>query len=371
MHNLRLMAAGDIWLQTISGRHPFEEILHVFQDKDLLFGNLETTLSETGERAEKHHVISTSPKAAQYLVDAGFDLISVANNHSTDLGLEGFTNTLAALESRGIQPVGGSVTEDRQDPVIIERGGVSIGFIGYTTGRLPAAPGFVVNRLVEDDIMADIAAIKGRCDHVAISLHWGTEMAYYPSPGQIRLARRLIDAGATLILGHHSHTMQAIERYRGGLIAYSLGMLQFDPHWPHNLSQEAFVLSVDLKRDGVIGEYEVIPVMIDDDYMPHPVEGATAERIRAFIDDLSNSVSKGEITWSRWFEEVAPVYMRMNLESYRYRIGRGEVFPLLEMAVWLCTPFCLGCYVGLMRRQIRQILLQDQRSSGSGGNPEG
>ncbi|MBP7411723.1 MAG: CapA family protein, partial [Methanoculleus sp.] len=209
---IRLTAVGDIWLQTEGGRHPFEEVGHLVRDKDILFGNLETALSETGERAEKHHVIATSPDAARYLADAGFDILSVANNHAGDLGAEGFRNTLDALTSRGILPVG-----DRREPAIIERNGVSVGFIGYATGRSPR--GVSINRLVEEDIVRDIASLAGECDHIAVSLHWGVEMAPYPSPAQIDLARRLVDAGATLILGHHAHTIQAIERYHGGLIA--------------------------------------------------------------------------------------------------------------------------------------------------------
>ncbi len=364
MQSLKLMAAGDIWLQTMNGQHPFEKVLHALRDKDLLFGNLETTLSERGERAEKHHVISAPPRAAQYLLDAGFDVVSVANNHSADLGVEGFSDTLAALETRGILPLGGSMVQDRQEPVIVERKGISVGFAGYTTGRFSSAHGFTVNRLIEEDILADIAFLTGRCDHIVISLHWGTEMAYYPSPRQIRLAHRLIDAGATLILGHHPHTMQAIERYRGGLIAYSLGMFQFDPHWPHNLSREAFILSVDLWGGGVIGEHEITPLIVDDDYVPHLVEGSRGEVIRAFVDEISRPVSGGRITWARWFEEIAPAYMKMNLESYRYRIRRGGPLPFLEMGVWLCTPFCLGCYVGLARRALRPMLLQGARALG-------
>jgi poly-gamma-glutamate capsule biosynthesis protein CapA/YwtB (metallophosphatase superfamily) len=364
MQSLKLMAAGDIWLQTMNGQHPFEKVLHALRDKDLLFGNLETTLSERGERAEKHHVISAPPRAAQYLLDAGFDVVSVANNHSADLGVEGFSDTLAALETRGILPLGGSMVQDRQEPVIVERKGISVGFAGYTTGRFSSAHGFTVNRLIEEDILADIAFLTGRCDHIVISLHWGTEMAYYPSPRQIRLAHRLVDAGATLILGHHPHTMQAIERYRGGLIAYSLGMFQFDPHWPHNLSREAFILSVDLRGGGVIGVHEITPLIVDDDYVPHLVEGSRGEEIRAFVDEISRPVSGGRITWARWFEEIAPAYMRMNLESYRYRIRRGGPLPLLEMGIWLCTPFCLGCYVGLARRSLRPMLLQGARAPG-------
>jgi len=365
-NGIKLIAAGDIWLRTENNRHPFKDVQYVLDGKDILFGNLETTLSETGEPAEKHHVISISPDTARYLVDAGFDVLSVANNHSGDRGAEGFKNTMHALESRGILGIGGSTTGSRQEPAILERNGVSVGFAGYTIGKLALSRDVSVNRLVEEDLFKDIATLTGRCDHIAISLHWGTEMAYYPSPAQIDLAHRLIDAGATLILGHHPHTMQAIEHYHGGLIAYSLGMLQFEPRWPHNLSREAIILTVDLQKDGIVGECNVTPLIVDDDFVPGVAEGAAGENIRNFLTEISREVAEGEITERRWFEEIAPVYMKMNFESYRYRIRHNGPLPLLEMGVWFFTPFCLKCFAGLARRALRPGSAPERRTPGSG-----
>jgi len=364
MKKIRLTAVGDIWVRAANHQYPFGKVGHLLEGKDVLFGNLETTLSDTGEPAEKHHVIFTCPDAARYLKEAGFDVMSVANNHSGDLGVEGFRNTLSALERQGILAVGGSATEDRQEPVILERNGISIGFAGYTIGKLAISREISVNRLVEEDVLRDIVSLKGRCDHIAVSLHWGTEMAYYPSPEQIDLAHRLIDTGATLILGHHPHTMQAIERYHGGLIAYSLGMFQFEPRWPHNISREAIMLSVDLQKNGVVGGHETVPLIIDDDFIPRPAEGAMAEEIQNFLSEISRPVAEGRLTRSRWFEEIAPVYMKMNLESYRYRIRRKGLFPLLEMGAWFFTPFCLKCCAGLVRRIFRPELARRRRAPG-------
>lgn len=364
MNKLRLIAVGDIWVRTANHQHPFGVVGHILQDKDILFGNLETTLSDTGKPAEKHHVIFTCPDAARYLKEAGFDVISIANNHSGDLGAEGFRNTLDALDRQDIVAIGGSATEDRQEPVIIERNGILIGFAAYTIGKLAISREISINRLVEEDILNDIASLAGRCDHIVISLHWGTEMAYYPSPEQIDLAHRLIDAGATLILGHHPHTMQAIERYRGGLIAYSLGMFQFEPRWPHNISREAIMLSVDLQKNGIVGEHRVTPLIIDDDFIPHPAEGQMAEDILNFLFEISRPVAEGRLTQARWFEEIAPVYMKMNFESYRYRIRHKGLFPLLEMGAWFFTPFCLKCYAGLIRRIFRPEAVTKRRAPG-------
>jgi poly-gamma-glutamate synthesis protein (capsule biosynthesis protein) len=83
-----------------------------------------------------------------------------------------------------------------------------------------------------------------------------------------------------------------------------------------------------------------------------------------FLDEISRPVAEGRLTRARWFEEIAPVYMKMNLESYRYRIRRKGLFPLLEMGAWFFTPFCLKCYVGLVRRLFRPAPTRERRAPG-------
>ncbi len=352
MDTVRLVAVGDIWLQTVNGSHPFEHVRNLLANKDILFGNLETALSTEGEPAPKHHVIAVPPARASYLTDAGFDVVSVANNHTLDMGALGFSNTLKTLAGSGIGFVGGSTSRYPSSHAVFERNGMQIGFLGYTLGRGAMPAGVFVSRLIEERMVSEIRALKQSCDHVAVSLHWGTELVYYPSPEQIRLARSLVDAGATLILGHHPHTIQAVERYHGGLIAYSLGLFQFDPNWPHGISHDSCILSVDLGKDGV-DDFSTIPITVDDDFVPSPAEPADAGRIRDHIADVSRAVTEGRITNRWWFEQIAENYMKMNLESYRLRIRQHGVLPLLECGVWLTTPFCLQCYGGLLRRRLR------------------
>lgn len=352
MDTVKLMAVGDIWLQTVNGSHPFKHVRHLLKDKDILFGNLETALSTEGEPAPKHHVIAAPPDRVSYLTDAGFDVVSVANNHTLDMGGLGFSNTLDALVGSGIGFVGGSTSRYPSSHAVFERNGVQIGLLGYTIGRGAMPAGIAVNRLIEDRMVSEIRALKRLCDHVAVSLHWGVELVHHPSPRQIRLARSLVDAGATLILGHHPHTIQAMERYHGGLIAYSLGMFQFDPNWPHGISHDSCILSVDLRKDG-IDDFSVTPVTVDDNFIPSPAEPDDAARILGYVADLSGAVTENRITNRWWFEQIAGNYMKMNLESYRLRIREHGVLPLFECGVWLATPFCLQCYGGLLRRRLR------------------
>lgn len=350
---LTLLAVGDIWLRTREERDPFERVKSAFAGKDILFGNLETSLTSGGTEAEKRWVLASPPARAACLRDAGFDLLSVANNHTLDRGREGFLDTLQALEKTGLSCVGGAAEKGPQEGTVIEKNGVSLGFLGYTTGRFRRPPGIALFRLDEKTIRADIRRLEDRCDHVVLSLHWGMEHVDHPSPGQIALARRLVDAGATLILGHHSHTVQGIEEYRDGLIAYSMGNFQFDSGWPPGVSNTSMILRVDLDAQAVV-RHEVVPCRIDRNYLPVPAEGDEQRAIDRHIRELSRVVAGGSISRRWWFEQIAETYLANNWESYRYRIRNHGILPLLECCAWTATPFCLQCYAALLRKKIRE-----------------
>jgi len=351
--SVRLRAVGDILLWTRNGKKPFDLILHELQQKDILFGNLETVLSESGEPDRKRWVNTNPPGAGVHLRDAGFDLLSVANNHTLDLGRDGFLKTLDVLEAHGISYIGGARGDARPQGLVIERGGITFGFLGYTRGMFRSPEGVRVSRLKKRTIISDIRALKARCDIVIVSLHWGIENVYYPSPDQIRLAHSLIDSGATLILGHHSHTIQGLERYNDGLIAYSLGNFQFDTELFKEKIKSSMILSVDFDRNG-IRDYTVIPCIINDDFQPEVARGEIREAVERWIRKCSERLENGEITRRWWYEEVGEEYLTYNMESYLYRIRHHGIAPLVECVVWLMTPFCLNCYAGVIRNRLKQ-----------------
>jgi poly-gamma-glutamate synthesis protein (capsule biosynthesis protein) len=353
MTSVRLRAVGDILLWTREGKKPFARIEHELRQKDLLFGNLETVLSESGTEQRKRWVNTTQPEAARHLKDAGFDILSLANNHTLDLGEEGFIKTLNVLEGHGIAYIGGARGEDPVPGLIVERNGIRLGFLAYTRGMFRSPPGVTVAKLKKKAIIKEIRALKDRCDHVVVSLHWGIENVYYPSPDLVRLAHALIDSGATLILGHHSHTIQGIEEYNGGLIAYSLGNFQFDTELFNEEINSTMILSVDLDWHG-IRDYTVIPCVINSDFQPEVAEGKIREKVQRWLAKCTDRVQNGSVTRKWWFEEIGANYLAYNLESYRYRIRQHGLVPLVECGVWLVTPFCLNCYAGLIRRRLKQ-----------------
>jgi len=349
---LRLIAVGDISLQTQNNRHPFQNVRHVFEGKDILFGNLETVLSDRGRKTEQAVLLHSPPEKVKYLKDAGFDVLNIANNHILDSGVDGFKDTLDTLSKGGLTFIGASNNEYSSSYAIVERNEIKLGFLGHTIGRFNVPQGISINKLKEKKIIIDIESIKEKCDFTIVSLHWGTENVFYPSPKQIDLAHKLVDHGATLILGHHPHVIQGIEEYKNGLIAYSLGNFQFDPKLSQSKTNDSMILSVNFSKAG-LQEYKVLPIVINADFLPCVVKGQQKDKPLHFITDISHPLRNGKITNKWWFGEICGEYLSGNMRSYKVRIKRYGVRHLLECMIWLISPFCLRCYAAIMRRRLR------------------
>jgi len=357
MNSLKLMAVGDITLQTKNNQHPFKCVMDTFGKKDVLFGNLETVLSITGNEKKKSVVLKSSPDSVTYLDDAKFDILNVANNHILDLGLEGFKNTLSLLDEHELEYIGAGFEKSSLNSSIIERNGIKLGFLGYTIGRFKVPEEISISKIKEKKIISDIELIKGKCDFVVVSLHWGTENVFYPSPKQIELAHKFIDHGATLILGHHPHVLQGIEKYKNGLIAYSLGNFQFDCKLSQSSTNDSIIFSVDFDKNG-IKEYHIIPVIINETFIPIQAVGKVKEKISNFISKISKPLIDGKITNKWWFEEIGGEYLNGNMNSYVTRIKTYGLIPLLECCIWLVTPFCIRCYLGILRRRFSELKIE-------------
>lgn len=355
MRLVTLMAVGDISLETLGGKPPFNLIKPAFAGKDVLFGNLETVLTTRGTPVEKAVVLNTSPDKVLHLKEAGFDVLNVANNHILDMGAEGLRETLKVLNEHGLHFIGVRNGDFDRSWAVIEIGGKRLGFLGYYEGGgdVPKE-GIYINKIGPVDVLADIEFLRPKCDFVIVSLHWGIEKVFYPSPKQVALARRLIDAGATVVLGHHPHVIQGIETYRAGLIAYSLGNFQFefDPEECSNgrnkRTNQSFILTIKL-GDGGVQSYDIVSVEITEDWVPHVPAKETQDKIRVFISWVSEPLQRENITESWWFEQIAGEYLGGNLKSFGRRIKRYGVKHLLECIRWLGSPFCLKCYLALER----------------------
>ena len=275
-----LIFAGDIMLSrfigTLSARKndwtfPFRRIADTTRPADIAVGNLEGPISARGERAGSEHSFRADPRAIQGLTFAGFDVVSIANNHIWDYGAEAFLDTLEILRKNGIQPVGGGEDYSKAHaPVIKEIRGIRFAFLSYTNlisrslaveSQTPA-----ISFAEKEEIVRDIKEARKKSDVVVALFHWGDEYETRPNALQEDLAHAAIDAGAKLVIGHHPHTIQDTEEYNGGFIAYSLGNLVFDQNFSEE-TKRGLVLRVAV-RGGTIESVEKLFVSFTDEFEP-------------------------------------------------------------------------------------------------------
>jgi poly-gamma-glutamate synthesis protein (capsule biosynthesis protein) len=278
-----LMAVGDIMLARTIGEliltqgieAPFEFTAAKLNNADIALGNLECAISERGEPENKTYTFRAPIEAGEALSFAGFDLLTLANNHVMDFGKGAFLDTLDNLQANQIAVVGAGIdnTSARQ-PVIIEANGLRLAFLAYldiprwnydylTWVATPTEPGIAWGYL--SDIQADVSAATQIADVVIVLLHYGIEGASEPSYQQIQSAHLAIDSGAKLVIGSHTHLLQSIEKYKDGLIVYNLGNFVFDEFVePENQSA---IFMARISKDGVLA-HRLIPVRLQENGIP-------------------------------------------------------------------------------------------------------
>jgi poly-gamma-glutamate capsule biosynthesis protein CapA/YwtB (metallophosphatase superfamily) len=281
---VNLEAVGDIMLartvgQQVQSQGPqvvFAGVQTVLDSADVLVGNLECALTSGGSPQPKTFTFAAPPETTKALALAGFDVLSLANNHAMDYGAAGLADTVNNLNQNGIASAGaGMNAAEAYRPVILERNGLRLAFLAYADVQVESS-GFDAHAWIAtdsqpgiawadpDQIKADVTAARIEADLVIVLLHSGYEItSIIPniSDDQRLAAHAAIDAGAAVVIGSHPHFLQSIERYHGGLIAYSLGNFVFDDY--RGIANETIILRVVLTRAG-FQSYEWVPVLIEN-----------------------------------------------------------------------------------------------------------
>lgn len=274
------------------GTAPLSDVAAELAKADVAVGNLESVLSERGEPAEgKDTTFQGHPDAIEGLTDAGFDFLSVSNNHTMDYGPDALKDSLTSLDIAGIAHAGAGMDQKAAwKPATYERDGAKTGYLAFShivpEGfiALPDRPGMASGLKDRERTMNAIKAAKKTHDYVLVSFHWGVEYEDYSNDQQQQWARDAIDAGADMVLAHHPHVIQGVEFYKNGLIAYSLGDFVFD-HYSRKTG-EAFILNAQLGPDGV-SDVRAVPVYLDGNGKPEYVDGDEADVILKRLRSIS------------------------------------------------------------------------------------
>jgi len=236
------------------------ENVDFLEKSDITFGNLEGPASDKGKDLGNLYSFRMNPLILKLLKDVGFDVLSVANNHSADWGEDAFVDTLNRIKLNGIVYTGGGLNKDDAESLkIIERNGLKVGFLAFSDvgpswfEAKDNKPGILLAKV--ELVRELVEKAKSQADYIIVSFHFGNEYETVATNRQEEFAKMSIDAGANIVVGHHPHVTQKIELYNGGLIAYSLGNFIFDQNFSEK-TMEGALLNVVFDGDDIISVYK-------------------------------------------------------------------------------------------------------------------
>jgi poly-gamma-glutamate synthesis protein (capsule biosynthesis protein) len=318
---ITLSAVGDILLdrgvaQQIErhGLHyPFGHAAPLLKNADIAFGNLECPIASQGTKVVKRFVFKAKPEYSQTLRDAGFDMLSLANNHTLDCGRTGLLETMQNLERHNIRWTGaGRNRSEAERATVLDVRGLRVAFVGFCE-FLPegvftndAKPSIAFASV--ENVRRAISTARRKADVVVASFHWGTEYANRPRALQTELAHVAARSGADLVLGHHPHVLQGLQtiitrdsstrKVRRTLVAHSLGNFVFDPARERGAAPtETMVLRCRINKSGVVAA-QAVPMKIDNT-RPRPATPAEAKvilaRLALLSRELGTRVSNGRV----------------------------------------------------------------------------
>lgn len=259
----------------------FKNVSDIFKNDDITVANLEVTFTNSEVRDQKQYTFKAPPEFAESLQKGSIEGVDVDNNHTRDFLEKGYEDTLEALKKYNISYFG------NDNKWIKEVKGNKIGFLGYQA--------WTYDEDNMNKVKSDIKDLKSNgASIVVVSFHWGDEGKYNANSVQKQVAHYAIDNGADLVVGHHPHVVQGIERYKGKAIVYSLGNFCFGGNVnPRDKDTFIFQEKFDFKNNKFSeSSIRVIPCSVSsvnyiNDYCPTPLKDENKDRVLKKINDLS------------------------------------------------------------------------------------
>lgn len=264
----------------------FKNVRSILEADDLSIVNFEGTLTEETSRADKTFAFKAPAEYASILSGSSVEAANVANNHSKDYGTKSLEDTITNLINAGIAPFG------YENVVVLDVKGIKVGLTG-------------IYELAEHEkkatqVKQNIQALKDAgAQIIIVNFHWGVEKEYTPNSTQKELAHLAIDEGADLVIGHHPHVLEGIEKYKGKYIAYSLGNFCFGGNKnPSDKDTMIFQQTFTIDADGKVADDDninIIPCSLSsssskNDYCPTPLSGDEADRVKKKIEKYSEGL---------------------------------------------------------------------------------
>ena len=306
--SLRINFVGDLCLKSIrtDEYHVHEDIRSLLAGGDINVANLESPMTLAKEGVPDKTIHLKADPEPNPIIDL-FDTYSIANNHMLDYGRRGLEDTITFLSEQGKGWFGGGLDERQaREPLRIERLGHRVAFVAYTRWNNAKRRRAGTTRMNMRRLARTIQVLKKEGRFVVVCAHWNYQYVAYPAPVERKRARKLIDAGADLIVGAHPHIIQGCETYRGKHIFHSLGNFLFHAFGSGERDKrlsETFVLSVDVEPNH---DYNVTvtPIHTHDDGI-RPMSGATEDKFRKTLDELSRVFEDEKLCKERFYSHAS------------------------------------------------------------------
>jgi hypothetical protein len=344
-----LVAVGDVCLSggvrdvidRMGAERVFDGIRPWLTAADFRFANLECCVVRNGSSISAQRVDMAASESCLPTLATLFDVVSVANNHTCDYGKTQFLDCLAMLKEHGVAAAGGGRNRAQaENPVIMEKSGLSIGWLAYADWTFGAAvanasgtnePGVAI--LSRRRILKAIQKLKPHVDVIVVSLHSDIEFSDHPDPSRLSLCRLMAEQGAHIVLCHHPHVPQGVEVHGRSVIAYGLGNCVFpvqgnayleanSPHVGHS-----YALRVLVDHHGAI-EYEILPFEIDPTHRPVPLIGERAIQLEQHIAKLSGELADKGAVRAAWSNVCGRLFCGYLVSRFYYGM-RQRQFALM------------------------------------------
>lgn len=287
-----------------------DSLVKVFKQSDFAMINLEAPLCDKGLLSDSPggSGLRGDPQVAEFLRNTGIDAVGLANNHIRDFKDEGVFQTMRNLDKHGILHTGaGKDLRDAQKPLTVDVNGIKVGIWALAEKELNVASDSSAGSSwfrPEEDVVR-IREFKKAYDFLVIFLHAGHEFISTPSPRIRESCRSLIDAGADAVIAHHPHVIQGVEKYRNGLIAYSLGNLVFDTPYvsAYKNTDLGYLLRIGISKHS-IREAEVIPYKLRDAATVSPLNLSEFKKFTSEFKEISENITDDSRFYKEWEKNV-------------------------------------------------------------------
>lgn len=364
---LKVLFCGDTLIQSSDGTDPFVFMHSIFAKHDVIVFNLETTLIGNHEglnSPKKAVVFFTDPRNLEFLSKHKSKIIfSLSNNHILDYGEDGYNQTCSAIKKWGGRILG--LNEQKT----FKFNEYNLTFISYFRDfqKQYKHSSFFVNGSLKVPKNNQSTEKK---PFIIVCVHWGLEHILIPSPNQQDLADQWLKWGARIVVGHHSHSAQALEKRKQGIVAYSLGnfnMRNSIIYSDWGVSKLSYMLSLELTKKNeeiYINSLITIPYIIDINWRPSTLRGISAEQFSTYFNQLTNllKLTKGQSfnNWINYYLHISRPHLLNNFTGgwmprfRRYGI-RKQLWPFLKWLLNKDTFFSLFLFCFTKFDPARQI----------------